>query len=227
MSINDQNKFFLEELHHKFNHNLSEYHIKTLANMFAFYYSMRESKEPVHGFIETLIKKIKIFIGDKTLVNNDFSLTLALFIAGITSDAENTDNAILVQDLSEVILAEISHNKDPELKITVRLLIKRLFSSFDIRDTIHLLYNKPELFMNLVGQSMKRLSTSVSIISQYDIKSSRRGSHTLNLSSNKIEDLLSTTNIKNWDIDKNNQNKSHVDKINSSSKKAPSKGKHY
>ena len=221
----DQVNCLIEALNNKFKNIFSEYHITTLSNMLGFYYSMNKSKDNINNFVTTVVEKLRIYIGDKKLLNDDFAVTLSLFVVSITNDAGKPDNEYLARDLSEIILSELYNSQDPEFKNKLRCAIKTLLSSINIRETIDVLYNKPTLLMNLIMQSLKQLPDIYSRLNKYQATIPSPNIKEHNSLVQKMDNLLAKKNLKAVHTRKEVNSNKHVTNIQSSGKNNESKGR--
>jgi len=132
---------------------LSEFHIVTLSNMLNFHYSLSNEYKNLDDFLSICLIKINKFINNKVIFDNDFSTSLALFIAAIQkegNDDKDIKQNLLSNELSELIVNSVCKNIEAEYKNMAIEIVKELLNSKSISDCVNLLYSEPDLLGNYI-----------------------------------------------------------------------------
>lgn len=169
---------------------LSEYHINTLSNMLFFYYNSKDTVIDMAKFCNIITERIKKFTHNKTISNDNFGMTLSIFIAGIMDESDQNNNEILAQDVSQTIITEIYSNTSPEFKVKLKNFIKTLLSSLNLREIIELISNKPKIVMDLIQNSLHDLSSIISTINTHSNSKSEVQSKSNILENSYIQKVL-------------------------------------
>lgn len=163
MVLNDVNRIaFITEIRKHLGNNLNGYIMESLANMLAIDYVGRLKKNPpLEPYVQSCIRKLKDHLQRKVILEEEFSVTMSLFIIAIGSSKSADDELLLSEGKNQDILIDglitaYFGDLSPAEQKNIREALRGILNGASIKEIINFIHSDQKLFYSVVFSAYKK-----------------------------------------------------------------------
>ncbi len=168
MNLKSHHAVFYNNIKQNLSKNLNEKIIIQLASLLALDHNNRfKDKIPIRDYAQTTTNRLKNFLDEKIIDNDDFSNIIKLFIVAITPDINSeqffVDHTRSIEASADIIINTHFHKYEKADLIKIKSMLIEMLSNSGIDKTAEFINSDPKIFKSYIDSNLQKNVNHISL----------------------------------------------------------------